>query len=399
MSVISVYRTFYWTEGRLTGQTGHIWETKEEQARCIKEALGPLPLMSGITVKPITDIPPTEVEQQQDARYHIKNQFCLCGIHGYFSPNYLDLMTTTAGKAVSPFALAPKGTVVYTRVRLGGLVDIHSMGARGEYGLVEEAWCDDDGVAGAVAKRYDIPVNQFEFKKQPRTDPLIDKDAKVLTLSPLFSGMPEAVGVKSSVGPIINIPMQKMAGQIVRKAFGQRINFQQYVALMGGSPPSTSPVGPLAPAPSGPGLAPGGIVGPNTFGPSTLAAWTSQFARSVWNAQHSGASKHSPVPGVCPSPLGSGCPCGMPKQSATHSMLCPAVSGSSANCQCGAHRPGGRGAPSLWKCQVCGKHEVYSSDHVRCSGAPPKIVLKAIGIDTANSKPGIITRLKRRLGI
>ncbi len=277
MSVISVYRTFYWVKGRLAGQTGHIWETKEEQARCIKDALGPLPLMSGIMVKPITDIPPTEVQQQQDAWYHIKNQFCLCGIHGYFSPSYCDLMTTTVGKAGFPFPLEPEGTVVYTRVRLGGLVDIHSMGARGEHGLIEEAWCDDDDVGRAVAERYDIPVNQSEFKKEPRTDPLIDNNTKVVRLSPMFSGLNEAVAMTKT-----------------------------------------------------------------GFLPTRLA------------------------PGSPP------CPCG----------ICNGV---------------GRAPSSLWKCQVCGRYEVYSSNHVGCSGAPPKIVLKPISIDTANSKPGIITRLKRKL--
>ncbi|KKL20939.1 hypothetical protein LCGC14_2450480, partial [marine sediment metagenome] len=219
VSVISVYRMFNWTKGRLAGYTGHIWETKEEQARCIKDL--PNSLMKAIAPS-IPYVPPTKEQEQRDARYHIKNQSCLCGIHGYFSPNYLSLVAV--GAQIPHRMTGP----VIARVRLGGLVDIHSMGARGEYGLIEEAWCDDDNVAKAVAKRYDIPVNQSEFKKQPRTDPLIDKDAKVLTLSPMFAGLPGVVGVKSAVGPIINIPMQKMAGQIVRKAFGQRINFQQY---------------------------------------------------------------------------------------------------------------------------------------------------------------------------
>ncbi len=202
MSVVSVYRAFHWEKGRLTGQTGYVWETKEEQARCIVDALAPVALMSGVGM--LTQAPRTKDQEQRDARYHIRNQHCLCGIHGYFSPNYLGLVTGTAMRMPT----RPSGPVVFTRVRLGGLVDIHSMGARGEYGLIEEAWCDDDIVAEAVGKRYDIPTNWGEFDKQPRTDPIIDKDAKVVTLSSMFAGMFGAVAMKNiglnplSFGPL-----------------------------------------------------------------------------------------------------------------------------------------------------------------------------------------------------
>ncbi len=381
MSVISVYRTFYWTKGRLAGYTGYVWQTKEEQARCIRDALGPPPLMSGVAVNPITDIPVTKGQEQRDARDHIKCQSCLCGIHGYFSPNYLDLMTITAGKAGFTFPLESEGTVVYTRVRLGGLVDIHSMGARGEYGLIEEAWCDDDDVGRAVAERYDIPVNRSEFEKEPRTDPLIDNNTKVVKLSPMFSGLNEAVamggfsntipgsavGIKAFHIPKPGLAMLPPSQKLAASLFGQPLTFQQYMSLVGGSqqlPPS--PFG----APSGRPLVPGSFVSP--------------------------------------------CQCGIcakVRARSPHTPLCPALLG--GNCQCGAG-PGTVGPPSVWnakystpharnpalhrgalglpKCIICGTSE---NNHTvsRCRAALPKIVLVAPTI-----KPGIITRLKRILG-
>ncbi len=366
MSVISVYRTFHWTKGRLAGYTGYVWETKEEQARCIKDALGGTASAPWL---PLPVRPPTTKEQEQrDARYHITSQFCLCGIHGYFSPNYLGLVAVTAVTMGDPDRAGPR---VHARVRLGGLVDIHSMGARGEYGLIEEAWCDNDDIAKAVAKWYGIPVNQSEFEKQPCTDPLIDKDTKILKLSPLFADISEAVVVKGSFGPITSGPSvgmktiitQKISGQVAGSMFGQAIaskQYRQYIALLGGSPSPTSPFSTLAPVPSGLGSAPGGSMGP--------------MALRLWNAKYPNVPNHGPG-----------------------SLVSSAVLGNPP-CSCGICRGVGRASLSLWTCQVCGKREVYSSDHVRCSGAPPKIVLKPIGIDTANSKPGIIARIKRALG-
>ncbi len=353
MSVISVYRVFYWDTKRLTGQTGYAWETKEDQARCIEDALSHLVTMSRVGPPPLT--PRTKDQEQRDARNHISRQDCLCGIHGYFSPNYLVLMTATAAW-MTP--LEHRSGVVYARVRLSGLVDIHSMGARGEYGLIEEAWCDDDAVAEAVAKQYGIPVNQSKFTKQPRTDPLIDKDAKILKLSSLFTGMLEAVGVKSSVGPIINIPTQKM-----------------------GWPPAISSV---------------------RFGPSNLPLPGSPTARQRMTLAYGATPPPinpfgAPAPTPSAAPGNSPCQCGICARVAARSSrtsLCPALLGGS--CLCGAHGPSGRGVLGSWQCLVCGTYERYSSDHVRCSGAPPKITLKPIGID---KKPGIITRLKRKLGI
>ncbi len=366
MSVVSVYRTFYWMENRLAGQTGHIWEAKEEKARCIKATTSRGPLL-----------PPVEDQQRRDARYHIKNQFCLCGIHGYFSPNYLSFV---AVGAQIPHRMT--GSVI-ARVRLGGLVDIHSMGARGEYGLIEEAWCDDD-IAGAVAERYGIPVNQSEFEKQPRVEPILTEDAKIVALSPMFNDMPTAVALKGSFG----ITVGPLGGRAAGQAFGQAMSFQQYTGMVAGpkAPPASS-LGPLITAPS---------VTPGMIGPPPPPWWGPQLVHSLQNAKLAGANK----PGLMPPPVppGTNCSCGVYTRITTRSPrtpLCPAVSG--GGCLCGAHLPGGRGVLGSWKCPTCGKRELYSSDHVWCSGPPPKSVLKAIGIDTANSKPGIITRIKKAL--
>lgn len=388
MSVISVYRTFFWTKDRLAGQTGYVWETKEQQARCIKDPPDGMMLTSGLQpAQPY--IPPTKERQLQDARYHIEHQQCLCGIFGYFSPNYLALQMASG---TGPGAVDRDGETVFARIRLGGLVDIHGMGARGEYGLIEEAWCDEAGIAEAIAKQYDIPVNQSDYKGQPRTDPILSGEAKIVKMAPMFAGMPEAMGMQTGLGQPFTLPRSVGAkftttpkvvrsgpgqGQAVASLFGQPLTFKQYMHIMSGGTPAapTNPFGNLSsPFPPGQGLPPSrglqsaGGAGyapplPSSFG--VPPPWTSQQMRSVWNA------KYSP-PAACSAPSGS-------------------------NCQCGAC------TGALWKCHMCGTYEIQPSDHTasKCLAALPAkllpVVPGSIGVDKAY-KPGIITRFKRALG-
>ena len=422
MSVISVYRHFYWTESRLAGQTGHIWKTKEEQARCIKEPPDPMMLTSGLRPAPMT-VPPTEDMQRADARYHISHQYCLCGIFGYFSPNYLGLVMASGN---GPGAVDHEGSMVFARIRLGGLVDIHGMGARGEYGLIEEAWCDDKDIVDAIAKQYDIPVNKSEYEKQPRTDPILSGEAKIVKMSPMFAGMPEALAMQTAlgVGPITPnsvgfqaIVTQKIQAQsnpaaflaasgrqgaAVASLFGQPLTFKQYMAVMAGNPPPPiNPFGSLAGPGPFPPSAPGGLTprglqpGSNIAGriqraggagyapplPSSFGvppAWTSQQMRQIWNA------KYSP-PARCSAPPGSNCQCG--------ACAFPAMGG--------VPSAPGIGVPGLWKCPMCGTYEIKATDHTwrKCNVALPSIVPVpgSIGVDKAH-KPGIIARFKRAMG-
>lgn len=378
MSVISVYRTFYWTEaagvdgGRLAGQTGYTWETKEEQARCIKEP--DKMVTSGLQMVDPTYIPPTKDQQQRDCRYHISAQHCLCGIHGYFSPTYLSLVMVSNGRAAG----VTEGEAVITRVRLGGLVDIHSMGARGEYGMIEEAWAPDD-IAEAIGKQYDIPVNRSDYESQSRTDPILDGDAKIKRLTPLFMNMPEAMAALNTFGP--GAPF----GPITPASVGMKVvrtpsmtrkvpPLSQFAAsMLGGGPTPPNPFGPnpFGPANNPGGLAPGGTVtgrsnmpGRHAFGPPP--PWTSQFMRSMYNA-----SPGQGPPAACSAPPGT-------------------------NCQCGAC------TGALWQCPACGKYELSSVNHTArlCQAGLPNIMPApgSIGVDKAY-KPGIITRLKRAFGI
>ena len=335
MSVISVYRNFYWTRSRLIGQTGYVWETKEEQARCIADALISMALMSGVGMP--TQVPRIKDQEQWDARYHIRNQSCLCGIHGYFSPNHL-VLVMASGNGLG--AVDRGGDLVHTRVRLGGLVDIHSLGARGEYGLIEEAWCDDTDISEAIAKQYDIPVNKSEYNKQPRTDPLIDNNTKVVKLSPMFADMSEAAAMKrppnTTPGPTVGIKtfhmptlsMSPPPQTTVAFLFGQPLTFQQYANLM---------VSNLR-------------IQPNPFGSPTsrpLAPVTTN-PPSVWNAKYSTPHAHNP-----------------------------------------ALHLGALGTP---KCMICGTYE-HNHTESRCRAA----LLKTVTM-TPIIKPGTITRLKRILG-
>ena len=414
MSVITVYRHFYWTESRLAGQTGHIWETKEEQARCIKDE--PPSLTSGVQMHPAY-IPPTKAQQQEDARYHISNQHCLCGIHGYFSPNYLGLMMTSGN---GPGAVDREGELVYTRVRLGGLVDIHGMGARGEYGLIEEAWTqkdDDVDLAEAIAKHYDIPVNKSEYSKQPRTDPQLTGEAKIVRMSPLFAGMPEALAMQKSLGANPITPTAVGLQTIITQAramyqnqppmaqlFGAPITFKQYMAMMNSNPaalPSglgpfgnlggSGPFPPSAPGGLTPSVQPGSTITgrlprsgnlaggagyapplPGNFGPPP--PWTSQLMRSVYN------NRNNP-PAPCSAPPGSNCQCGA--------------------CAFRAAMGPQRGTLGSWRCRICGTYEYKATDHTltTCRAALPKLLLVpgSIGVDKAH-KPGIIARFKRAMG-
>lgn len=332
MSVISVYRHFYWTESRLAGQTGHIWETKEEQARCIKEPPDGMMLTSGVQPVP-PSIPPTKDMQRADARYHISNQHCLCGIFGYFSPSYLGLMMTSGN---GPGAVDHEGSMVFARIRLGGLVDIHGMGARGEYGLIEEAWCDDKDIVDAIAKQYDIPVNKSEYEKQPRTDPILSGEAKIVKLSPMFAGMPEAMAMQNSLG-----------------------------------------------------LAPGPAVGIQTVITPTMirqaratpgSTASSQQMRQIWNAKVGG------TPPPCSAPSGSNCQCG----------ACAFRGAMGAPSAPGIGVPGMWKCRICGSYEI----KAIDHTVTRCSAALPLSLPMpgSIGVGRAH-KPGIIARLKRAFGI
>lgn len=407
MSAIVVYRTFYWTESRLAGQTGHIWETKEEQARCIKEPPDVTMLTSGVQMTP-PSIPPTKDMQLADAQVHISDQICLCGIHGFFSPNYLGLQMVNAGGKAG--GVDHEGEMVYTRVRLGGLVDIRSMGARAEYGLIEEAWGPKD-IAEAIAKRYDIPVNQSVYEEQPRTDPQLTGDAKLVKLAPLFAGMPEAMGLQNSLGltpgpavgiqTVITPTMVRQARATLGNAppmaqlSSNPISFKQYMNMMIGTfpPPPTPPTSPFGaagvagpfPPGQGPATIPGGLApsgtitgrlaagGPISQGllpapPAPFGApppWTLQLMRSMYNAKAGGQ------PAPCSAPSGS-------------------------NCQCVACTAAQFGLLGSWMCPICGTFERKATDHTWpiCQAALPTI--GPIGPDKPR-KDGLVLRMLRRV--
>ena len=350
MSTIAVYRTFYWTGDRLAGQTGFIWPTKEVRARCIKEE----PLNDALF--PRRHYPkPTEKEQEYDAAYHIEIQTCLCGIHGCWSPSYLSLIQP---QVQSGLMQAHNSATVFGRVLLFGLVSLHGLGARGEYGMIEELWCDKD-IEYEVKERYHVPVNRSKYDDQPRTTPILDKGVKTKKLAPLFEGLTDAVAAVNS----------GMLGSIVPGPTIRAMSFSQWVAKYG---------------PLGSASTLSNALGISGLGPPP-PPWASKLLQNIHTKQRAmyTSSFNSPGPACA------------------RNMCYAALKPSLLSFQAGPSASGiGTGPPhNYWKCGACGMYEMRPNDHTakRCIGNLPKLGL--IGVDTTpKSKPGTLARIKKVLG-
>ena len=153
MNRVAVYRSYAMLLGVLYGNAAVAWDSAELTAECMRSSSWC-----------------DREERRIASRFHLRSRTCLCGIHGFYHPDRLAGMTELWRK-------------VTARAVLGGIVDVRSEGARGEFAVIEEMWSPPN-VEDRLREKYGVPVNRTPWEDQPYLEPALDNDVDEILGAP-----------------------------------------------------------------------------------------------------------------------------------------------------------------------------------------------------------------------